>query len=73
METVATSPPAVPLPHPFLHRLSSRCLNGGLQQIILQMVESLGYGQTQSGMEDVAGLPGESLGRLAEEFQSRVG
>ena len=30
-------------------------------------------GQTQRGMEDVAGLPGESLGRLPEQFHAGVG
>ncbi len=52
---------------------SSQGLDGGLDQVVGEMVQPFEHGQAQGGVEQVAGLSGVSLGSLVQEFQARVG
>ena len=44
-----------------------------LEKIIGEMVESLGSGHLHGGAQDAPGLPGQSLGGLAQQFQAGIG
>ena len=47
--------------------------DGQLQQIIGQMIETSGDGQAQGVIQDAAGLAGQALGGLAQDFQPGIG
>ena len=47
--------------------------DGQLQDLVWQMVQSLGHGQPHGGAQDASGLSWQSLGGLTQELHAGVG